>query len=139
MAAREGKLVTRFIQRCIPTFAGHVSFAEGTTLEPDHVHVVSSTYHNPEAHIGMLRNHHTYQVDIPVTHQLGKNVTLDQPNYNLYVRCLGVGDTTEVVNGASTDYKTMVTIEVKTIKDGRIREKVFLVDVNNSEKKMEVR
>lgn len=41
---------------------GHVKFAEGTNLEPDIVHVVNdgSQYHLPEAHIGMLRNHHTY-------------------------------------------------------------------------------
>ena len=43
-------------------FVGHVKFAEGTNLEPDRVRVEAdgNKYHLPEAHVGMLRNHHTY-------------------------------------------------------------------------------
>lgn len=42
--------------------AGHVRFAEGTHLDPDKLHITGdgSQYHLPEAHIGFLRNHHTY-------------------------------------------------------------------------------
>ena len=48
-----------------------VHFSEDTHLDPDIVHVEDqgSKYHLPEAHIGMLRNHHTYHAGIvSVTH-----------------------------------------------------------------------
>ena len=124
-----------------PSFLlGHVTFAADTHLEPDHVHVVSdgTAYHLPEAHIGILRNHHTYHVDIPVTHDLGEDIVLDQPNYNLYVRLLESGETQRVEQGGTGQYSSMVKVEVRTMKEGRIREKIFLSSATDADKKMEV-
>ena len=54
-----------------------VHFSEDTHLDPDVVHVENqgSKYHLPEAHIGMLRNHHTYHAGIV-------SVTLGASSYN---------------------------------------------------------
>lgn len=47
---------------CGSQCAGRVRFAEGTQLEPEGVRVEpnNSRYQLPEAHLGILRNHHTY-------------------------------------------------------------------------------
>jgi hypothetical protein len=114
----------------------HVKFAEGTHLEPDTLQVVydGSQYHLPEAHIGMLRNHHTYNADLPVNHSLGPDVSVTIPTYNLYVRVLEVFPT--VQDGDS--FTTPVKMEIKTIKEGRIREKILLTSNTEKEKTMEV-
>ncbi len=45
----------------IVSAGGHVKFSEGTHLESGAINVdKGSAYHLPEAHIGMLKNHHTY-------------------------------------------------------------------------------
>ena len=64
MAEHGGKFGAR---RCtvplqrFPITIGHVSFSEGTVLDTGAVRVEEgSAFHLPEAHIGMLKNHHTY-------------------------------------------------------------------------------
>ena len=37
-----------------------------------------------EAHIGLLKNHHTYSVEIPITHSLGESVCLSVSCYAEY-------------------------------------------------------
>lgn len=71
-------------------------------------------------------------IDLPVKHTLGADVLAEVPNYNLYVRVAGMQPTT--VEGDL--YTTLVQLEVKTIKEGRIREKLFLK--NSKEENMEV-
>ncbi|XP_003384682.1 PREDICTED: uncharacterized protein LOC100635302 [Amphimedon queenslandica] len=115
----------------------HVRFAEGTHLDPDKLHVTDdgSQYHLPEAHIGFLRNHHTYHADVPIKHGLGSDVTVTVPNYNLYVRINEVQPTTASEDG---EYVTPVQLEVKTIKEGRIREKVLVHSGTDDSKSMEI-
>ena len=109
-------------------------------MDAERVHAVSdgTAYHLPEAHVGILRNHHTYHVDVLVTHDLGPEIELDQPNYNLYVRHLEVGETERVSESGRGQFNSVVKVEVKTVKEGRIREKIFLNSATDSDKKLEV-
>lgn len=97
-----------------------------------------TAYHLPEAHVGILRNHHTYHVEIPVTHDLGADIVLDQPNYNLYVRLLEVGETSREKEKGPGQFNSVIKVEVRTMKEGRIREKIFLNSATDADKKMEV-
>ena len=63
--------------------------------------------------------------DVPITHKLGMDVTIDQPNYNQYIRIIEVLPTEQ--QDEST-FGTMVKLEIKTVKDGRIREKFLLTN-----------
>ena len=60
------------------------------------------------------------------------DVAIDQPNYNQYIRIVEVFPTEE--QDGST-FRTMVKLEIKTVKDGRIREKFLLT---NKDQTMEV-
>ena len=60
------------------------------------------------------------------------DVAIDQPNYNQYIRIIEVLPTEE--QDEST-FRTMVKLEIKTVKDGRIREKFLLT---NKDQTMEV-
>lgn len=117
-------------------YTDHVTFAEGTHLDAERVHAVSdgTAYHLPEAHVGILRNHHTYHVDVLVSHDLGSDVVLDQPNYNQYVRYLEVGETVRVSESGRGQFTTNVKVEVKTVKEGRIREKIFVTSADEKDK-----
>lgn len=70
--------------------------------------------------------------DVPITHKLGMDVTIDQPTYNQYIRILEVLPTEQQEEGT---FHTMVKVEIKTVKDGRIREKFLLT---NKDQTMEV-
>ena len=109
-----------------------VKFAAGTHLEPDSVHVLENTDipdFLPEAHLGILRNHHTYMAEIPVPHSLGMDVFAQHMQSNLYVRVNEVGPTkkldTPMPNG--DEYLTVVTVHVRTIKEGKFRENIEVV------------
>jgi hypothetical protein len=79
-----------------------------------------------EAHIGMLKSHHTYSAEIPVAHSLGTSITAQHPQHNIYVRVKSVGETA-TVRETGNRYKTPVTVHVKTIKEGNIAERIELV------------
>ena len=69
-----------------------------------------------------------------VSHDLGSDVSLDQPNYNQYVRYLDVGETVRVSESGRGQYTTNIKVEVKTVKEGRIREKIFLNSADEKDK-----
>ena len=73
-----------------------------------------------------------------VSHDLGSDVVLDQPNYNQYVRFLEVGETVRVSESGRGQYTTNVKVELKTVKEGRIREKIFVTAGANEKDKIEV-
>ena len=108
-----------------------MKFATGTVLEPEHVHVVEAAAPNqlPEAHIGLLRNHHTYSAEIPVTHSLGMKVIAQHEQHNIYVTVADVSATeeTQPAEGGIESYSNTVTVHIKTIKEGSIEEKIELV------------
>lgn len=83
----------------------------------------------PEAHIGMLRNHHTYSADIPVTHTLGADVVATHPQHNIYFRVLSLSPTTKLEQATPNGdgYSNTLTVEVKTVREGRIAESVELI------------
>ena len=60
------------------------------------------------------------------------------PHYNLYVRIHEVKPTTASQDGEGEGYITPVKLEVKTIKEGRIREKVLVQSNTDETKSMEV-
>ncbi len=119
-----------------PTHAEHqahahvVRFASNTQLEPDPLHVLPNADGVLEAHVGMLRNHHTYRIEIPRTHSLGPQITVHHPQPNIYVRVLDVLPTQNETDGRFTN---VVSCQVKTIKEGSIAEKiVFSSDQDES-------
>ena len=83
----------------------------------------------PAAHIGLLRNHHTYTAEIPVRHSLGANVTAEHPQHNIYVRVADISQTEEIQDESSPDkFFNVVTVQIKTIKEGPIGETIELVN-----------
>ena len=50
----------------------HVQFAVDTNLDTGLIQLEPLEGGAVEAHIGMLKNHHTYSADIPITHSLGE-------------------------------------------------------------------
>ena len=79
---------------------------------------------------------YTFSIDVPVRYNLGgEHVTVDQPNYNLYVRVIDTQAPEKMEDGW---YKIIVKIEIKTLKDGRIREKILLTNTEDTQKQMEV-
>ena len=118
-----------------------MKFATGTVLDPEHVHVEESGDDQlPEAHIGLLRNHHTYRAEIPITHSLGTRIIAQHPQFNIYVRVIDVSATEELqlTEGGGNQYSNTVTVSVKTIKEGSIREKIELVSEEDPGKTKEV-
>ena len=116
-----------------------VKFAAGTQLEPDTVHVQENEdipEFLPEAHFGILRNHHTYKVEIPVPHSLGMDVYAQHVQSNLYVRVTDVEPTKKLdtprPNG--DEFLTTVIVQVRTIKEGKFRENIELVSRENESK-----
>lgn len=116
-----------------------VKFAAGTQLEPDSVHVQENEdipEFLPEAHLGILRHHHTYKADIPVPHSLGMDVYAQHVQSNLYVRVAELGPTkkldTPKPNG--DEYLTTVVVEVQTIKEGKFRENIEVVSSQDESK-----
>ena len=59
---------------------------------------------------------------------------MEQPDYNLYIRCIEVRETRR----EGDKYITDIVVQVKTIKEGRIREKLILRSATEDSKKMEV-
>lgn len=92
----------------------------------------------PEAHVGMLRNHHTYKVEIPVTHSLGSLVTAHHPQPNIYVRVVEVSDTQTIKTEDNENFSNVVTCQVKTIKEGSIAEKIILTSEEDASKSKEI-
>ena len=129
---------TYIIQRsriCILTYftaEHHVSFATDTHLDPDPIHLLRSDDPTipPEAHVGLLSNHHTYSVDIPVPHSLGPVVSAHHTKTNTHFT---VTEPPETVEGEDDKFKYVSTIKLqaKTTQEGSIAEKmeVFVGDV----------
>lgn len=108
----------------------HVRFASGTHLDPDPILVVPSKDPSqpPEAHIGLLRNHHTYSVDIPVPHSMGPEVTASHNQTNIHCTVVAPPETvaSETERSDGCKYVSTLKLQVKTIKDGSIDEKAVL-------------
>lgn len=118
-----------------------VKFATGTVLDPEHVHVeeAKGDQQLPEAHIGLLRNHHTYSAEIPIKHSLGTKIIAQNPQFNIYVRVSDISPTEELQpTEDGPRYSNVVTVHVKTIKEGSIHEKIELVSEDDPGKTKEV-
>ena len=117
-----------------------IRFASDTVLEPDHVRVEQTEGSElPEAHIGLLRNHHTYSAEVPVTHSLGPKVAAEHPQHNIYVRVVDISQTKEIQDGSSADrFSNVVTVQIKTIKDGPIRETIELFSEEDPSKRKQI-
>lgn len=57
----------------------HVQFAVDTNLDTGLIQL-ERRGGLVEAHIGMLKNHHTYSAEIPITHSLGQS---DEPMFSV--------------------------------------------------------
>ena len=103
----------------------HVRFASDTVLEPNPIQLTGGGDPSlpPEAHVGLLLNHHTYGVDIPVPHSLGPEVSARHASTNI---CFTVMEPPETVQSARGDdkYVSTVKLQIKTVKEGSIAEKV---------------
>ena len=89
--------------------------------------------------MGILRNHHTYSVDIPIPHSLGPEVSARHNDTNIHFKVVAVPETTPSTTEREDGCKYVSTIKLnaKTIKDGSIEEKMELfVEGGNS---MEIR
>ena len=118
-----------------------IRFASDTVLEPDRVHVEQTDGSGPPAaHIGLLRNHHTYRAEIPVAHSLGTKVTAEHPQHNIYVRVVDISQTEEILDDSSAEDKffSVVTVQIKTIKEGPIQESIELVSEEDVSKRKEI-
>ena len=120
----------------------HVRFAQDTVLEPEHVQVKAADGKapNPEAHIGLLSVHHTYHAEIPVTHSLSSKVAALTPEGNASIKVLGVSATEKIAKPAKGGgkYSTIVTVEVKTTKDGPLQEKIQVIKEGSPKHMVEV-
>ena len=106
-----------------------MKFAVDTVLEPEYVRVEQTDDSQlPVAHVGLLRNHHTYSAEIPITHSLGYKVTAEHPQHNIYVRVVDLTPTEELKMPVNGDrYSNVLTVHVKTIKEGSIQETIEVV------------
>lgn len=68
---------------------------------------------------------------------LGTNITAQHPQHNIYVRVESVGQTT-TIRDSGNRYKTAVTVNVKTIKEGSLAENIELVLEEDSTAAMSV-
>lgn len=108
-------------------------FSSDTHLDPEPLSAAVNQEGVTEAHIGMLRNHHTYRAEILVTHSLDSLVTAHHPQPNIYVRVMDVSDT-KTLSGDGEEFSNMVTCKVKTIKEGSIAEHIILTSERESSK-----
>ena len=114
--------------------AGHrVRFATDTHLDPDPIHLLRSDDPTipPEAHVGLLSNHHTYSVDIPVPHSLGPVVSARHAKTNTHFTVTEPPETIERQDG-ECKYVSTIKLQAKTTQEGSIAEKmeVFVGDVS---------
>jgi preprotein translocase subunit SecB len=103
----------------------HVRFVSGTQLEPNPIHLVRAEdpTQPPEAHVGLLRTHHTYSLDIPIPHSLGPEVSARHAQTNICFTVVEPPVTVE--SGTGTEkYQSTIKLQVKTVKEGSIAEKI---------------
>jgi len=112
-----------------------VRFSTDTNLEPDIVHVSQQDGGVFEAHLGMLRNHHTYSADIPVSHALGGNISAAHGPLNIYVTVIAVPETRKVKEGK---YHSLLKVQVKAAKEGDITEKIRIYNDEDERGGMEI-
>ncbi len=112
-----------------------VRFASNTQLEPDPLHIVTNENGVLEAHVGMLRNHHTYRIEIPRTHTFGPQITAHHPQPNIYVRVSDVSPTQTEADGR---FSNVITCHVKTIKEGNIAETITINSEGDASKCEEI-
>ena len=112
-------------------------FSTDTNLEPDIVHVSQQAGGMFEAHLGMLRNHHTYSADIPVSHSLGGNISAAHSPLNIHVTVTAVPETSEV-KGGKCKYHSLLKVQVKAIKEGDISEKIRIYNDDDEQGGMEI-
>lgn len=113
-----------------------VRFREDVHLEPDKVHVEeegANPAHLPEAHLGLLLVHHSYEVTFPVYHDLGLHVLLNHQQHNVYVKTKSV-NAGEESKDKKRKFKHVVCIEVKTLKAGHIEEKIEVSSEDGTKK-----
>ena len=108
----------------------HVRFASGTHLEPEPIHLLKSEDPSipPEAHVGILRNHHTYSIDIPIPHSMGTEVSARHMETNIHFTVVAVPETVaaKAEREDGCKYVSTVKLQAKTIKDGNVEEKIEL-------------
>ncbi len=108
----------------------HVRFASGTHLVPEPIHLLQSDDPSlpPEAHVGILRNHHTYSVDIPIPHSMGPEVSARHAPTNINFMVVAAPETVaaKVESEDGCKFVSMLKLQAKTIKEGSIAEKVEL-------------
>lgn len=107
----------------------HVKFASGTHLDPEPIRVVDSEDPSllPEAHVGILRNHHTYSADIPIPHSLGLQVSARHGQSNIHFTVMEVPKTVELESRPEEDgYKFISTVKVraKAFMEGNLSERI---------------
>lgn len=104
----------------------HVRFASGTQLDPEPIRVVKveDPALPPEAHVGILRNHHTYSVDVPVPHSLGPDVSARHAHANISFTVLAPPTTVEANGEDGFKYVSLVKLQAKTVKEGSVAEKI---------------
>lgn len=100
-------------------------FTTDTHLDPEPIHLLKSDTPGipPEAHLGILRNHHTYSADVPIPHSLGKNVSASHGPHNIHIAIMDVPETTKQ-GDSNPKYISLVKVQAKTIKEGSISEKI---------------
>ena len=106
----------------------HVKFATGTQLDPEPIRFLkpSDPSQPPEAHVGLLRNHHTYAADVPIPHNLGPEVDACHGQANIHFTVVAPPETVEAGDQVESKYISTVKVRVKTIKEGDIAEKIEL-------------
>ena len=89
--------------------------------------------------MGILRNHHTYGIEFPVTHSLGPAVSACHAQNNIFVTVTEAPETVES-SGSNSPYVSTVKIQLKTIKEGGISEKIklFVGDIDSGKSSMEI-
>ena len=92
----------------------------------------------PEAHIGLIRNHHTYNAEITIIHSLGADIVAKHPQHNIYIKVVDISPTQELVDSSKDRYSSTVTVEVKTLKEGNIGEQIEIVSKSDDTRYMEV-
>lgn len=115
----------------------HVRFASGTHLDPEPIHLTKDpTSPFPEAHVGILRNHHTYSIDISIPHSLGPEVSAQHEPGNMFFTIMALPTTVESKTGAEK-YMSNVRLQVKADADGDIAETMKLVAASEGEEPSE--
>ena len=127
-----------------------VRFAENTVLEPVPIHLEALSDGTSEAHIGLLRIHHSYTADIPISHGLGPEVIAQHPQHNVCVKVLEVSETEPLLvmtdkadsssgaTGTGNTHRNIVKVEVTTNKEGSLGEMIDLMSSQDNSKAMKV-